>query len=185
MSRSLIDYQRSPTRQLVRTIREATRHQAQERSLQLQGNEALQLYVTQGFFEIFIPTTPSTHAASFPIVAPNEGVILLANLMYSVYYPYEVGWEASPTGWVYDQRDTGDVYPNRLSLECFLSYDDRPTGSGSLLSQADVLGTSVSDHAVRLTARVRSNSSWSLPPGASNRLWIYYQIRATLAGGTP
>lgn len=183
MSRRLLDYQRTPTRQLARALNEATRQQHQERGLQLQGNEALQLYVEQGHFEFFIPTTPTTHAASFLIEAPNSSVIMLANLMYSVYYPYEVGWEASPSAWVYDQRDTGDIYGDRISFECFLSYDDRPTGSGVLGDHATVLGTAVADHAVRLTARVRSNSSWSLPPGASNRLWIYYQIRATLAGG--
>lgn len=179
MSKSVTNHQRTPSRAIINQLREITSQAARSRTLQLQGNQALGLAVIDGYFAITIPTTIEPSVASVDVVAPTGSTILVGNLMYTVFYPVNVGG-ASPSGYVYDNMDVGNFYPTRLTWECFLAYDSRAKGAGSLANEAAVIATAVESNVARITARISANGPWSLPAGASTTAYIYYQIRATL-----
>jgi hypothetical protein len=178
MSRSVAEFQRKPGRKIVRKINQLSLRQKRDRTLQLQGNEALGLGVIEGYFTISIPTTIEPSVAMIDVVAPTGTTILIGNLMSSMYYRVSDG--GSPTGYVFENKDPGDFYRTHLAWDCFLAYDARPKGSGTLTSIPQIVAAGVPHTTARITARIRANDPWSIPGGSDSVAYVFFQIRATM-----
>lgn len=179
MSRNITDHHLKSIPQISRRIKQAKETQQRHRSLQLQGNESLSLSILEGYFTINIPTTSTPEVAIVEVQTATPDTIMMANLMYSIYY-LESG--------VYVNKDATGLYPDELDIDCFLAYSAASQGDAPL-DEDDVFADypAVEPNVARITAKLRANGfatqnfgSWSLPGGASTEAIIVYQIRATL-----
>lgn len=127
-----------------------------------------------------IPTTLDPSVATVDVTAPEGINVIIGNLMYSTFYGIAAGG-ATPTGVSFQSGDKVGIWPEYVTWECFLAYDKRSKGAGTLPNQADVLGTIVDDDVARITAKMKAYANWDIPIGATTTILVVYQIRATLA----
>src|SRR5665811_968826 len=123
MSRNITDHHLKSIPQIARRIKQAKERQQRHRSLQLQGNHALSLSVLEGYFTIDIPTTGTPEVAIVEVETATPDTIMMANLMYSIYY-LESG--------TYVNKDATGLYPDELDIDCFLAYSSANQGDAPL-----------------------------------------------------
>lgn len=182
MSKSIVEHKKTPTIQIAKIIKAASTAYSRNRTIQLQGNEALSLGVIEGYFTMTIPQTINPSVAYVNLSAPNDETVMFGNLMYSTYYPIAVGG-STPSGVSYQLGDVVGIYPTKMRWDCFLAFDDRNKGSGVLPSNDAILVTMVDSNTARITAKLQAYEPWTIPSGATPTLFVFYQLRATFFGG--
>lgn len=177
MSKTILDHQQKASVQIVRSIKEARDRFERQKTLQLQGNHALQIGIIEGYFNVTVPTSPGPNTETVTITAPTAETIMIGSLMWSMFYIVPDG--STPTGVRYDQYDTTSFMPLELDFNVFLAYDQRGKGSGLLTGQQAVFDTIVADNQARLTAKV-NRTYLTGAPSPTPYVTFFWALRATM-----
>jgi hypothetical protein len=178
MSRNLSDFTRE--RQPITRLRHLTQQEAQVRTLQHQGSQAIRLAVVEGFLEVPItdPWAATPENARFvEIVAPEDATILVGSLVYSTYMVKSSPSLPTANVWPLDASNAGGggvVW--KVWLPHSLQTDDPDYETPYDWDQPFANG--LPPNRIRIGAKLTlQQGSWSTD---NFSLFVLYQLRMTI-----
>ncbi len=169
MSVNLSDFQ--PERDLLRRVADLERIVREKGTLQIQGSEALQVGIIEGYVTFEVPEDTAPHIQLIDVTAPTDSNILIGSLVYSIY---AVG------GGLLFNLDILDSAIGDEEFAVWMAYEGRSEFDAVPVSLAATQAAKVADNVARVAFRLR-RSTTDTPPIGLDQYVVLYQIRATLA----